>query len=149
MIDGAGELPAAKPANVAFWADRVTRLDALGLREFEWDLRRQWSAESLAPVLEAIECRRQELAQVRTVPTCVYCGAPCDKPFGWFAVERWERGRLYSRGHVCGAGCLIATAHAQRDRDGRADPITKGLLTPVEPGVDDRVIEGGKEHGAG
>src|SRR5688572_25163494 len=80
--------PPAKPTNVMFWADRPSRLDELGLREFERELRRDWSEESLGPVLEAIAVRREEIARRGPVPTCVYCHGPCDKPFGWFAVER-------------------------------------------------------------
>lgn len=74
-----------------------------------------------------------------TLPICVECGGPCDKPFGWFVVERWEGGRVVARGHVCCAGCLIATAHSQRDD--RLYPPTRGALEPV---VDERVIEPGE-----
>lgn len=54
------------------------------------------------------------------IPSFVECGGPCDEPFGWFVVERWEGGRIYARGHACGVGCLIATAHSQRE--GRISP---------------------------
>jgi hypothetical protein len=131
-VHPASRLPAAKPANVVFWSDRVGRLDALGLREFEAQLRRDWSEDSLGPVLEAIAQRRQELANTPDYPTCAYCGGPCDKPFGWFVVERWEAGEVARRGYACGAGCLIATAHAQRDRHPASVPITKGSLELVE-----------------
>lgn len=126
------ELPNAKPANVLFWVDRASRLDALGLREFEAQLRRDWSAPSLTPVLDAIEERRAYLAQAREYPTCAYCGQSCDEPAGWFAVERWEGGAVVRRGYACGAGCLLAMAHSQIDRGSSSVPLTKGELPLVE-----------------
>ena len=73
---------------------------------------------------------------------CAYCAGPCNKPFGWFVMERWENGRAVARGYVCGAGCLIATAHSQRDRDPASVPITKGVLQRLE----ERVVEPVEKH---
>lgn len=127
-------LPACKPANALFLADRPQRLDALELRTFEAEIRREWSEESLGPVLEAIAARRAELEHIATieVPTCAYCSGRCDQPNGWFAVERWEAGRVRKRGYACSAGCLIATAHSQVDRNPSGVPVIKGALTEIE-----------------
>lgn len=51
-------LPAAQPASVLQWADMAGRLDLIGLRELEAQLRRQWSEVSLGPALIAIAGRR-------------------------------------------------------------------------------------------
>ena len=125
------------------WVGMAGRSTLLELRDLEAQLRRQWSAESLAPATEAIEARRRELEHPALVPVCVECGGPCDKPFGWFVVERWERGRAVRRGSACGVGCLIATAHSQRHNS--VVPTTRGVLLPIE----DRMVEGVEEHGAG
>jgi hypothetical protein len=85
-------------------------------------------------VVEAIEARRRQLSQTSDVPHCVECGGPCDKPAGWFVVERWERGRAARRGHVCGVGCLIATAHSQGCSG--VTPTSRGVLLPIDRGVD-------------
>jgi hypothetical protein len=129
MTDG---LPSASADSVAHWVQMASRLDLLGLREFEAQLGRHWSADSLGPAIEAFAKRREELSRATDYPTCAYCGGPCNKPFGWFVVERWEGGEVARRGYVCGAGCLIATAHAQRDRSGDSEPIEHGRLEPVE-----------------
>jgi len=76
------------------------------------------------------------------LPICAYCAGPCNKPFGWFVMERWENGRAVARGFVCCAGCLIATAHSQRDRDPASVPITKGVLQRLEK----RVVEPSEQH---
>ena len=126
------EIQPATPANVLLWVDMTTRLDLLGLRELERNLRRDWSADSLGPVLSAIEQRRACLSEAREYPVCAYCGGPCDKPTGWFAVERWDGGAVVRRGYACSAGCLIAVAHSQKDRTAASVPLTKGELPLVE-----------------
>jgi hypothetical protein len=125
------ELPAAVPANVAFWVDMVGRLDALGMRSLEAQLALDFSAESLGPVHEAIARRRQALAQAIPVPSCSYCGGPCNKVLGWFVVEHWEGGRAVARGAACGGGCLIAVAHSQKPRGADSPPLLKGALEPL------------------
>jgi hypothetical protein len=67
---------------------------------------------------------------------CAYCGDVVDPTNPYWIVERWENGRVVARGAVSNAGCLIATAHAQRPRDANSTPLLKGALTSVEPGVD-------------
>jgi hypothetical protein len=129
MSDG---LPSASADSVTHWVQMASRLDLLGLREFEAQLGRHWSADSLGPVREAIAERRPFLEQPHDYPLCAYCGQPCSKPTGWFAVERWEGGKVARRGYACGAGCLIAVAHSQRDRAGDAVPFARGQLEPVE-----------------
>jgi hypothetical protein len=125
-------LPPANASDVLRWIDMAARLDLIGLRELEAQLRRQWSEPSLGPALHAIEGRRQALEHPTPVPSCAYCLGPCSKPFGWFAVERWEAGAVVRRGYACSAGCLIAVAHAQRDREASSPPLLKGALSPVE-----------------
>lgn len=77
---------------------------------------------------------------------CAYCGDPIDPAKPFWVIERWEGDRPVARGYAGSVGCLHAIGAFQGPR---SVPLTKGVLTPVEPGVDDRVIEGGKEHGAG
>jgi hypothetical protein len=75
---------------------------------------------------------------VTDVPKCAYCGDPVDLGAPYWVVERWEGGRCVARGVVSNAGCLIATAHAQRPRDATMTPLATGLLEPV---VEHRVVE--------
>jgi hypothetical protein len=64
-------------------------------------------------------------------PCCAYCAQPGIKPFGWFTIERWENGQVVKRGFACGAGCMLAVAHFQRERDPNSTPKTTGILNPI------------------
>ena len=77
------------------------------------------------------------------IPICAYCASPVDLSTPYWVLERWEGGRCIARGFVSNAGCLIATAHAQRPRDANSVPLQKGLLEPV---ADDRLVEPTREH---
>jgi hypothetical protein len=76
------------------------------------------------------------------VPICSYCDHRCDRRAHYFTIERVERGRVVSRGHACGVGCLMAVASVQRDNAVRAVYESRGHLTEVlavvEPGADER-----------
>lgn len=69
------------------------------------------------------------------LPICSYCSQPCNRRPHYFTVERVEGGRVVSRGHACGVGCLMAVAGVQRDGNGRAVYESHGHLTPVSDGV--------------
>ena len=136
----------AQPGDLERWIAMAVRLDLIGLRDLEATLRRQCSEASLGPVLYAIEGRRQYLEHPTPVPSCAYCFGPCDKPFGWFAVERWEAGAVVRKGYACSVGCLMATAHSQIDRGPSSPPLTKGALSPIEGEEINRFL---KHDGAG
>jgi hypothetical protein len=73
------------------------------------------------------------------IPLCSYCEQPCNRRPHYFTVERFEGGRVVSRGHACGVGCLMAVAGVQRDNGVRAVYDSHGRLTEVptvvEPGA--------------
>jgi len=58
-------------------------------------------------------------------------------------VERWEAGRVARKAVACGAGCLLAVAHTQRDQSDQ-HPARPRVLAPVEAAEVELVDEHGE-----
>ena len=63
------------------------------------------------------------------LPTCVYCGQVVDPTKPYWILERWEGGRVVTRGAAGHPGCLHAIAAFQGPRE---MPPSRGALPLVE-----------------